>query len=175
MAKANFIQNGDIIDYKNTGDAAVGYHDIIQAGSLIGIAQENIEPGAVGGIAIVGVHGFPTDLTNITTGQALYFDTESGKAVAEAGDTTIPAGIAVGEASGGVVPVKINAVGTGGAAGPKGDKGEKGDKGDPGDAGAAGAGVKSIALTTNADGKVTGGTWVDTKNKSTAITVTSGT
>lgn len=163
MAKANFIQNGDIIDYKNTGDAAVGYHDIIQAGSLIGIAQENIEPGAVGGIAIVGVHGFPTDLTNITTGQALYFDTESGKAVAEAGDTTIPAGIAVGEASGGVVPVKINALGAGGAAG------AAGPKGDPG------AGVKSIALTTNADGKVTGGTWVDTANKSTAITVTSGT
>ncbi len=169
MAKANFIQNGDIIDYKNTGDAAIGYHDIIQAGSLIGIAQENIEPGAVGGIAIVGVHGFPTDLTNITTGQALYFDTANGKAVAEAGENIIPAGIAVGAVSGGIVPVKINALGAGGAAGAAGAAGPQGEKGDPG------TGVKSIALTTNADGKVTGGTWVDTANKSNAITVTSGT
>lgn len=62
-----------------------------------------------------------------------------------------------------------------GPAGPKGDKGDpgvagaKGDKGDPGAAGPkgepgakgatgpAGKGVKSLSLTTNGEGKVTGG------------------
>lgn len=34
------------------------------------------------------------------------------------------------------------------------------------------AGVKSIALTTNAEGKVTGGTWIGTDGKSNVITVT---
>ncbi len=45
--------------------------------------------------------------------------------------------------------------------GPEGQKGEKGEKGDPGpkgEPGAEGKSVKSIALTTNGEGKVTGGT-----------------
>lgn len=65
-----------------------------------------------------------------------------------------------------------------GPQGPKGEKGEKGDpgatgaKGDTGAAGAAGLGVSAIALTTDSTGKVTGGTWTDTKSGSHNITVT---
>lgn len=65
-----------------------------------------------------------------------------------------------------------------GPQGPKGDKGDpgaagaKGDKGDTGAAGADGLGVSSIALTTDESGKVTGGTWTDTKSGSHNITVT---
>lgn len=42
--------------------------------------------------------------------------------------------------------------------GPEGPKGEKGDPGPKGEPGAEGKSVKSIALTTNGEGKVTGGT-----------------
>ena len=62
-----------------------------------------------------------------------------------------------------------------GAAGPKGDKGEPGAagaKGDKGEPGAAGKGIKSLALTTNGEGKVTGGTLTFSDNTTSPITVT---
>ena len=46
MGKATFVQTGDIIDYTNTG-SAVGYHDVVVVGSMIGIAQEEIAQNAV--------------------------------------------------------------------------------------------------------------------------------
>lgn len=49
---------------------------------------------------------------------------------------------------------------------PQGQKGDTGTKGDPG------LGVKSIALTTDASGKVTGGTLTLSDNSTSAITVT---
>lgn len=70
-----------------------------------------------------------------------------------------------------------------GATGPQGPTGAKGDKGDKGDTGAQGpAGqngadgksVKAIALTTNADGAVTGGTATLSDNSTIQITVTQG-
>ncbi|OUB11286.1 hypothetical protein BK708_11900 [Bacillus thuringiensis serovar yunnanensis] len=78
-----------------------------------------------------------------------------------------------------------------GVQGPKGDKGEtgspglKGDAGVKGEVGAKGAdgkngtngvngiGVKSISLTVDSAGKITGGTWIGTDDKSNAITITS--
>lgn len=77
-----------------------------------------------------------------------------------------------------------------GPAGPKGDKGDpgvagaKGDKGDPGAAGpkgepgakgatgSAGKGVKSLSLTTNGEGKVTGGTLTFSDDTTSPVTVT---
>lgn len=62
-----------------------------------------------------------------------------------------------------------------GPQGPKGDTGAQGPQGPKGDTGAAGAdglGVSAIALTTDSTGKVTGGTWTDTKSGSHTITVT---
>ena len=62
-----------------------------------------------------------------------------------------------------------------GAAGPKGDKGDPGAtgaKGDKGETGAAGTGIKSLALTTNGEGKVTGGTLTFSDNTTSPVTVT---
>ena len=68
-----------------------------------------------------------------------------------------------------------------GGQGPKGDPGEKGDtgaqgpqgpQGEKGAAGADGLGVSAIVLTTDESGKVTGGTWTDTKSGSHSISVT---
>lgn len=53
--------------------------------------------------------------------------------------------------------------------GPQGPAGPKGDKGD---AGAAGKGVKSLALTIDANGKVTGGTLTFSDNTTATVTVT---
>ena len=65
-----------------------------------------------------------------------------------------------------------------GAAGPKGVKGDigaTGPKGDPGAKGAtgpAGKGVKSLSLTTNGEGKVTGGTLTFSDDTTAPVTVT---
>lgn len=62
-----------------------------------------------------------------------------------------------------------------GGQGPKGDPGAQGPQGPQGEKGAAGAdglGVSAIVLTTDESGKVTGGTWTDTKSGSHSISVT---
>lgn len=58
-----------------------------------------------------------------------------------------------------------------GATGPKGDKG---DKGEVGPAGADGKSITAIALTTNAEGAVTGGTATLSDESIIQITVTQG-
>ncbi|EJR68639.1 hypothetical protein IIO_00167 [Bacillus cereus VD115] len=72
-----------------------------------------------------------------------------------------------------------------GTQGLKGDKGDKGDTGAKGEVGAKGAdgkngtngangvGIKSISLTVDGAGKLTGGIWVGTDDKSNAITINS--
>lgn len=64
------------------------------------------------------------------------------------------------------------ATGPAGAPGAKGATGATGPAGAPGATGPAGVGVASISLITDASGKVTGGTWVDTAKVSHTITVT---
>ena len=61
-----------------------------------------------------------------------------------------------------------------GDAGPQGPKGDKGDKGEVGPAGADGKSITAIALTTNADGAVTGGTATLSDESVIQITVTQG-
>lgn len=55
--------------------------------------------------------------------------------------------------------------------GPQGPKGDNGSTGEKGETGESGIGVKAISLTVSADGKVTSGTWTDTKDAPHDITV----
>lgn len=59
-----------------------------------------------------------------------------------------------------------------GPAGPKGDKGDPGVAGAKGATGPAGKGVKSLSLTTNGEGKVTGGTLTFSDDTTSPVTVT---
>ena len=61
-----------------------------------------------------------------------------------------------------------------GLQGPAGPKGDKGEKGDTGPAGADGKSITAIALTTNAEGAVTGGTATLSDKSTIQITVTQG-
>lgn len=101
-----------------------------------------------------------------------------GAAVSDVAVTTLDAGSdATASIDGTTLKLGIPRGDTG-AQGPKGDTGSagaagaQGTKGDTGEAGPAGLGVSSIALTTDSDGKVTGGTWTDTGSGSHVISVT---
>lgn len=72
----------------------------------------------------------------------------------------------------GVTNEQVGPTGPKGDTGATGPQGPAGPKGDKGDAGAAGKGVKSLALTTDANGKVTGGTLTFTDSTTAAVTVT---
>lgn len=110
MAKASYMQKGDVIDYTNAAETAVEYHDVLVIGSLVGVAEEPITKGSTGSVAIVGVFNLPTDAPDITAGAPVYWDASTGKAVKTDTGTLALAGIAVGASSGGVVPVKLNAL-----------------------------------------------------------------
>ena len=58
-----------------------------------------------------------------------------------------------------------------GSPGPKGEKGESGGKGTDGKNGTNGNGVKSISFTVDGTGKITGGTWIGTDDKSNSMTI----
>ena len=62
-----------------------------------------------------------------------------------------------------------------GETGPQGPKGDTGETGPQGPAGANGKSVKSIALTADSTGKVTGGTATLTDDSTVPITVTTAT
>ena len=108
MAKASYMQKGDVIDYTNAAYSAVEYHDVLVIGSLVGIALEPITKGSTGSVSVAGVFGLPTDASDITAGMPVYWDAASGKAVKENSGSLICAGVAVGASSGGAVPVKLN-------------------------------------------------------------------
>lgn len=107
MAKAAYYQKADVIDYTNTG-AAIGYHDVVVMGSLIGVAEEEIAANTTGAVAIVGAFSLPTDASDITVGMPVYWDASSGKAVKENSGSLSCAGVAVGASASGSVPVKLN-------------------------------------------------------------------
>ncbi len=86
MAKANYVQKGEILDFKNTGDEAIGYHDLVVMGGRVGVAQEVIPAGGVGSVSVTGVYEVPADTTAaFVTGETLYWDEENSKVVKTAG------------------------------------------------------------------------------------------
>ena len=76
MAVAQFIHDGDSIDYTPTSaDVAAG--DVIVQGDLVGIAKRDIPAGALGALAVTGVFDMPK-LANagvtIAAGAKVYWD-----------------------------------------------------------------------------------------------------
>lgn len=111
MAKANqFIQDGKILDYTNTGSEAINYLDIIAGTGRIFIAAETILSQATGGIFAEGVFELPKAVGALTFAQAVYYDKTAGSITATSAGNIL-AGFAVQPAAAAdtAVKVKINA------------------------------------------------------------------
>ncbi len=91
MAKGFYVQEGKTIDYTNTGDAAIGYCDVVPLTSRVGVAACDIPKGGKGSLSISGVYELPADTTAMTVGQPVHWDTAAGKVVAEAGTMAVVA------------------------------------------------------------------------------------
>ena len=86
-----YIQNGETIDYKNTGSTKIAYGDVVSLTTRIGVAGEDIAAGATGSLPVTGVFELPaTTSVAFSVGDTLYWNTTS-KTLTKT-NTDIPAG-----------------------------------------------------------------------------------
>ncbi|MEK4713467.1 DUF2190 family protein [Sporosarcina sp. FSL K6-5500] len=107
MSKANYVQRGEVIDYKNITLAEIAPNDVVVLTSRIGVAATDIPVGAVGGVNVIGVFDVPAITTAaLTVGQDVYF--KDGK-ITDVDTDAIAAGYAVDSktTSGAIARVKI--------------------------------------------------------------------
>lgn len=98
--KAEYIQRGGALDYRNTTDAAIPCGTVVAVGGRVGVTGGEIAPGEVGSLHMAGVFKIPKAGTgDIGMGTAVYFDGAGITATATEGATT-PAGYAAAPALG---------------------------------------------------------------------------
>ncbi len=98
MAKGFYVQEGKTIHYTNSGEAAIGYCDVVPLTSRVGVAACDIPTGGKGTLSISGVYELPADTAAMTVGQLVHWDTAAGKVVAAAGESgTVPCGTVVAD------------------------------------------------------------------------------
>lgn len=82
---AQFIQKGDIVDYTNSGEAAIEYGQLIVGKDKVFVAAEEIAPGATGGVHASGVFEMAAETTAVFAfGQKIYYDATNKVATATA-------------------------------------------------------------------------------------------
>lgn len=123
--KANYVQRGEALDYKNTTKDMIAAGDVLVLGTRIGVAGTDIVPGGLGTVRVDGVYEIAKeDKVEMTVGTEVYFS-ENGittsaenetTTTTEDGDTTtveknVRAGFVAMDSSNGsdTVCVKINA------------------------------------------------------------------
>ena len=92
MAKAVFRQNGESLDYINTGVTTIAATTVIDInGKRIGVAGCEIPPGEMGSLMVKGVYSIPKKVaaTVFAMGDPVEFD---GDGIVAAGGSETPAG-----------------------------------------------------------------------------------
>ena len=72
--KANYVQRGEVIDYKNNGNETIKANDVVALTSRIGVAGSDIKVGGTGSLHVIGVYALPALNTEAyTVGQVVYW------------------------------------------------------------------------------------------------------
>ncbi len=79
---ARYVQKGEAIDYRPTEVVAAG--DVVVQGDLVGIAKLDIEPGALGAVAVAGVYDVAKESGEINTGSLVYWNVDGKVATTSA-------------------------------------------------------------------------------------------
>ena len=89
MAKAEFWQRGEALDYTNTTTATIPANTIVKIGDHIGVTGTDIEPNKVGSLHVGGIWEIPkTGTKKIEMGATVYFD-GNGITDTAAGNTAV--------------------------------------------------------------------------------------
>ena len=111
MAKAEYWQRGEALDFTNSTGKTIEANSIIVIGQRIGVAGTEIPAGEKGSVHVVGIYKFPkVKATAITAGALVYWD-KVNNCITTTAASNILAGYAA-EAAGendDTVSVKINA------------------------------------------------------------------
>ena len=107
-SNATYVQRGEALDYNST-EAVLPAGSVISLTTRIGVAGTNIAPGAVGSVHVVGVFSMDkTDSEEVAMGDALYFDTATGKITKTGTSDTPPAGYAAAPSAAAETTVLVN-------------------------------------------------------------------
>lgn len=80
---AKYIQDGKIINFRNTTEDAIRYEDVIVLTDRIGVAAMDIPAGGLGTVAVDGVFQVPAETTSaFAVGQTVYWDKPNGRVTA---------------------------------------------------------------------------------------------
>lgn len=90
MAKAEYIQRGDNIDY--TAEANIAYMEVVPLAARIGIALAEIPKGETGAVTLVGAFRFPAATGKIDVGAEVYWDKTQNVIVGASGASTVRTG-----------------------------------------------------------------------------------
>ena len=90
MAKAEYIQRGDNIDYMTAANTA--YMEVVPLAARIGVALAEIPKGATGTGTRVGSFRFPAATGKIDVGAEGYWDKTQNVIVGASGASTVRAG-----------------------------------------------------------------------------------
>ncbi len=90
--KATFWQEGNNIDFTNGGSEAIAFGDVIDLGSRIGVAADDIAVGETGVVSVVGAYKMAKAAEALTAGQLVYYN---GTAITGTATDNTPAGWAV--------------------------------------------------------------------------------
>lgn len=86
--KANYVQRGGALDYKNTTKDMITAGDVLVLGSRIGVAGTDIVPGGLGTVHVDGVYEIAkADKVEMTVGTEVYFS-ENGITTTIENETT---------------------------------------------------------------------------------------
>lgn len=107
MAKANFYQNGENIDFVNDTESVIDAGDIVNLSCKIAVAGGTIPAGETGAVITKGVFQLPKSTgTAINNGVPVFFDPAKGEVCED--KSKVPAGITVAAASASDVTVLVD-------------------------------------------------------------------
>lgn len=107
--KTTYWQRGEALDYVNNTDKKIEHGDVVKLGKRIGVAGDDILPGASGAVHVTGVFAFKrADAADIAMGEEVYL-TDAGITAQGEDETAIRAGYVAAPSEGDNVYVKINA------------------------------------------------------------------
>lgn len=97
MGSAVYVQDGKIINYKNTGAEVIPFGSTVILTERIGVATFDIQPGTLGTLELSGVYEMDAENTAaFAVGQTLYWDDANKCLTAtKAEDSPVTAGFAV--------------------------------------------------------------------------------